>query len=155
MIGPWPLEGGEEGVPQAGVKLDVTNVGIPHTSQCLPEGHDSLEYPVLQVSLVSVVLHTLFGEDVVLRSGLKSFGEDEGPAYSRHRVIQVVWFKAPYDLRRGVQVAPIFCRFLRYPLKPSYPSPLSQGGEGGGVRGIGIRLSCLFLFISKFAESVL
>ena len=51
---------GEEGVPQAGVELDVTNVGISHTSRCLPEGHDSLEYPVLQVSLVSVVLHTLF-----------------------------------------------------------------------------------------------
>ena len=60
MIGPWPLGGGEEGVPQAGVELDETNVGIPHTSRCLPEGHNSLEYPVLQVSLVSVVLYTLF-----------------------------------------------------------------------------------------------
>ena len=27
MIGPWALGGGEEGVPQAGVELDVTNVG--------------------------------------------------------------------------------------------------------------------------------
>ena len=60
MIGPWTLGGGEEGVPQAGVELDETNVSNSHTSGHLPEGHDSLEYPVLQVSLVSVVLHTLF-----------------------------------------------------------------------------------------------
>jgi len=59
MIGPWTLGGGEEGVPQAGVELDETNVGILHTSRCLPEGHDSLEYPVLEVLLVSAVLHTL------------------------------------------------------------------------------------------------
>mmetsp|Transcript_63935 Transcript_63935/g.93613 ORF Transcript_63935/g.93613 Transcript_63935/m.93613 type:complete len:201 (-) Transcript_63935:48-650(-) len=31
---------------QAGVELDETNVGITHTSRCLPEGHNSLEYPI-------------------------------------------------------------------------------------------------------------
>jgi len=47
VIGPWPLGGGGEGVPQASVELDVTDSGIPHASRCLPEGHDSPEYPVL------------------------------------------------------------------------------------------------------------
>jgi len=59
MIGPWPLWGGEEGVPQAGVELDEPNVGIPHTSRYLPEGHDSREYPTLYCRY-RWLFHTLF-----------------------------------------------------------------------------------------------